>query len=118
MKKVLSILVLMFFITTNGFSQAINESFESGTFPPTGWTSTGDWTTLTSTAHDGTTSAYVSDIEDGGRLVLPLYTADETTMLSFWLACTYASYSSATTLTVEFCSFVPINGRTTFIPSR
>ncbi|MBQ5891076.1 MAG: fibronectin type III domain-containing protein [Bacteroidales bacterium] len=101
MKKVLSILVLMFFITTNGFSQAINESFESGTFPPTGWTSTGDWTTLTSTAHDGTTSAYVSDIEDGGRLVLPLYTADETTMLSFWLACTYASYSDQTTLTVE-----------------
>lgn len=36
MKKVLSILVLMFFITTNGFSQAINESFESGTFPPAG----------------------------------------------------------------------------------
>lgn len=90
----------MFFISTSGFSQAINESFE-GTFPPTGWTVTGDWVSYTNTAHSGTTSAYSSDSQPGGRMTLPLYSVEETTTFAFWLACTYPGYASATTLTVE-----------------
>ena len=53
MKKIL--LILFFVISCFSFGQ-LTQNFESGTFPPTGWTSfdnnigTTSWTTTTSTA--------------------------------------------------------------------
>ena len=100
MKKLLSILVVMFFIMTNGISQTITEGFE-GTFPPEGWTIEGLWITNTYRHYEGTTSAYVSDGAIGGRLIMPIFSATDATVLSFYMGATYPSYASLTTCTIE-----------------
>ena len=100
MKKLLSILVVMFFIMTNGISQTITEGFE-GTFPPEGWTITGDWEVATNQPYEGTKSLYTYWGDDGGRIVLPAYMAGGQTYLNFFLRMDYPSDASLTIVTVQ-----------------
>jgi hypothetical protein len=100
MKKLLLLLIMALFAMTSGISQTIEEGFE-GTFPPSDWSSNGDWVKSSSRAHTGSSCAYVSDGLPGGRLILPAYEPTEFSVLSFYLSCSYYSYSIATSLTVE-----------------
>ncbi|MEE1220782.1 MAG: fibronectin type III domain-containing protein [Bacteroidales bacterium] len=100
MKKVLSILVLAFFAMIQGFSQPIFESFE-GTFPPTGWTVTGSWQQYSYRASDGGMCAYMAYSGTSGRMILPAYTADVTTTLSFYVGASYASDAWMNDFTIE-----------------
>ena len=100
MKKLLSILVVMFFIMTDGISQTITEGFE-GAFPPEGWTITGDWEVSTNQPYEGTKSLYTYWQDDGGRIVLPAYMAGGQTYLNFFLRMDYPSDASLTIVTVQ-----------------
>ncbi len=94
-------LITAAFVLTLGVTKVnaqINEGFEGGVFPPTGWTSfvgtngigTGqNWEPSTADAHSGTTSAYVEYEASGGVnedwLVSPLVTVPlNATTLSYW----------------------------------
>ena len=79
MKKILSI--LFFVISCFSFGQ-LTQNFESGTFPPTGWTSfdnnigTTSWTTTTSTAltYGATgTSAFLNKVTGNSALTAEEY---------------------------------------------
>ena len=100
MKKLLLTLVLAFFAMIQGFSQPIFESFE-GTFPPTGWTVTGSWQQYSYRASDGGMCAYMAYSGTSGRMILPAYTADVTTTLSFYVGASYASDAWMNDFTIE-----------------
>ena len=89
-KQLLLTLVLAFFAMFQGISQPIYESFE-GTFPPTGWTVTGSWQQYSYRASDGGMCAYMAFSGTAGRMIMPAYTADVTTTLSFYVGASYAS---------------------------
>ena len=100
MKKQLLMLIVALFVTIQGFSQAIFESFE-GTFPPTGWTITGDWQQYSYRASDGGMCAYMTYSGTAGRMIMPAYTADATTILSFYVGASYASDAYLNDFTIE-----------------
>ncbi|MEE1119672.1 MAG: hypothetical protein U0K90_07035, partial [Bacteroidales bacterium] len=100
MKKLLLTLVLAFFAMIQGFSQPIFESFE-GTFPPTGWTVTGSWQQYSYRSSDGGMCAYMAYTGTSGRMILPAYTADVTTTLSFYVGASYASDAWMNDFTIE-----------------
>ncbi|MEE1323162.1 MAG: fibronectin type III domain-containing protein, partial [Bacteroidales bacterium] len=93
-------MVLAFFAMIQGFSQPIFESFE-GTFPPTGWTVTGSWQQYSYRASDGGMCAYMAYSGTSGRMILPAYTADVTTTLSFYVGASYASDAWMNDFTIE-----------------
>ncbi len=104
-KSLLMTLVLAFFAMFQGYSQTpIVESFE-GAWPPTGWTITG-FAHNVSRGYDGTKSADCNYSTSDGRIILPAYTATETTTLSFYLGCAYASWASDNVFTVEVSTSV------------
>ena len=111
-KTALQLLVLLMSISLSSFSQTIlDESFESGIMPPTGWSTVANspqevWTAWTtqSTAHSGTYSAYINyaDPYHDSYLITPQLSISGHKVLSFWYAATFASYAQEyTTLTVE-----------------
>ena len=97
-KQLLLTLVLAFFAMFQGISQPIYESFE-GTFPPTGWTVTGSWQQYSSS--DGGMCAYMAYSGTSGRMIMPAYTADVTTTLSFYVGASYASDAYMNDFTIE-----------------
>ena len=99
-KQLLLTLVLAFFAMFQGISQPIYESFE-GTFPPTGWTVTGSWQQYSYRASDGGMCAYMAYSGTSGRMILPAYTADVTTTLSFYVGASYASDAWMNDFTIE-----------------
>jgi hypothetical protein len=100
MKKQLLALVLSIFAMTNVLSQPIREGFE-GSFPPEDWIVEGTWITSNYRYHEGTTSAYVTDGAVGGRLIMPVFSATDATILSFYMGVIYPGYANLTTLTIE-----------------
>ena len=99
-KQLLLTLVLAFFAMFQGISQPIYESFE-GTFPPTGWTVTGSWQQYSYRASDGGMCAYMAFSGTAGRMIMPAYTADVTTTLSFYVGASYASDAYLNDFTIE-----------------
>ena len=99
-KQILLTLVLAFFAMFQGISQPIYESFE-GTFPPTGWTVTGSWQQYSYRASDGGMCAYMAYSGTSGRMIMPAYTADVTTTLSFYVGASYASDAYMNDFTIE-----------------
>ena len=94
MKKIL--LVLISFILIGAFDVnaqvKLDESFESLTFPPTGWTTknilgTNEWNRSTAQAHTGTASAFINYQSPGGDdwLVTKQFNVGANDTLSFWI---------------------------------
>lgn len=101
MKKRIITLLVAFLATIQGFSQMpIVESFE-GAWPPTGWTITG-FTQNVQRGYNSSKSADCNYSTPDGRITLPAYTATETTTLSFYLGCAYATYASDNVLLWKF----------------
>ena len=100
MKKQLLMLIVALFVTIQGFSQAIYESFE-GTFPPEDWTITGSWTQSTSRAYDGDKCAFLAWGGTNGRMIMPAYTAEATTTLTFYMGADYPTYAHLNVFTIE-----------------
>ncbi|MBO7276861.1 MAG: fibronectin type III domain-containing protein [Bacteroidales bacterium] len=100
MKKQLLMLIVALFVTIQGFSQAIFESFE-GTFPPEDWTITGSWTQSTSRAYDGDKCAFLAWGGTNGRMIMPAYTAEATTTLTFYMGADYPTYAHLNVFTIE-----------------
>ncbi len=99
-KQLLLTLVLAFFAMFQGNSQSIYESFE-GTFPPEDWTITGSWTQSTSRAYDGDKCAFLSWGGTNGRMIMPAYTAEATTTLTFYMGADYPTYAHLNVFTIE-----------------
>jgi hypothetical protein len=99
-KQLLLTLVLAFFAMFQGNSQSIYESFE-GTFPPEDWTITGSWTQSTSRAYDGDKCAFLSWEGTNGRMIMPAYTAEATTTLTFYMGADYPTYAHLNVFTIE-----------------
>ncbi len=100
MRKSLLTLIVALFVAIQGFSQAIYESFE-GVWPPTGWTVTGGWYQYSYRSSDGGMSAAMTYSGTPGRMILPAYTADATTVLSFYIGASYASDAYMNDFTIE-----------------
>ena len=99
-KQLLLTLVLAFFAMFQGNSQSIYESFE-GTFPPEDWTITGPWTQSTTRAYDGDKCAFLAWGGTNGRMIMPAYTAEATTTLTFYMGADYPTYAHLNVFTIE-----------------
>lgn len=112
MKKAYLFLLFMTSIFCRGFAQdLINEGFEGGAMPPSGWTSSAEseddtwlgWLRNSSTSHSGSYSAFVefANPSHNSYLITPQLSLTGHKILSFWVAVDYFYYVESTTLTVE-----------------
>lgn len=112
MKKAYIFLLCMAMALCNGFAQDIlNEGFEGGSMPPSGWTVSvyspntdwHGWERSASTKHSGNYSAMVefANPNHNSYLITPQLSLSGHKLLSFWVAVDYASYAYGTDLTVE-----------------
>jgi hypothetical protein len=102
MKKIFNfILLTVMMVSLNMDLNAqvkIDESFESVTFPPTGWTAknilgAANWVRSTAQAHTGTASAFITYQSTGGNdwLVTKQFTVGASDTLSFWIRRQFSS---------------------------
>lgn len=110
-KTALLLMVLLMSTFLSGFSQVLlNEGFEDGLIPPTGWSVVANspdegwigWSTQ-STAHSGTWAAYIPYAlpSHNSYLITPQLSLSGHKLLSFWYAVDFASDAYNTSLTIE-----------------
>lgn len=87
-------------VTEKSISGYYTESFESTTFPPTGWqrislTGANVWDRSTAVAHTGVACAYMSYQATGGLdwLILPRYRVGNGDSLTFWMRLQFLGFA-------------------------
>ena len=103
-------------LSGNALSEyALNESFESTTFPPVGWANPGNWSRNTSYYKHGTASAYkYGSTYSQYILSTPKLTITPTSTLDFWAMCGSITGTLQVVYSEDRTTWTPVGDDITF----